>query len=131
MISAVVVGVKVIGNVTLMRVVGSSVVPTLCDGDVVLVRGLRNPQLKPGEIVVFRHPNPKIEHSVIKRIAPGQLMNADGGRSLVLLYVVGDNPTESQDSRHFGPVPFAAVSGRVVFRLPRPRRAKGRENSSS
>lgn len=106
-------------------------VPSLCDGDVVLVREVRSPQFKPGQIVVFRHPNPKIEHSVIKRIAPGQPATADAGRSIALLYVVGDNPAESQDSRHFGPVPFAAVSGRVIFRLPRPRRAKGRKKAQA
>jgi signal peptidase I len=31
-----------------------------------------------------------------------------------MVYVVGDNQTASIDSRHFGPVPAAAVIGRVV-----------------
>jgi inner membrane protease subunit 1 len=39
------------------------------------------------------------------------------------LDVRGDNPDASTDSRHFGPVPFTALRGRVVYRYAPPGRA--------
>jgi signal peptidase I len=34
-----------------------------------------------------------------------------------MLYLLGDNRLDSVDSRHFGPVPVAAVVGRIDARL--------------
>ncbi len=118
MLSGLLLGLRAAGSVTLMRVVGRSMAPTLCDGDVVVVRQLRSSPLKLGHIVVFRHPDTRVQEPVIKRIAASQI--ADVGNAM-FLYLVGDNPAESQDSRHFGAVPVSAVSSVVLFRLPLPR----------
>ena len=42
-----------------------------------------------------------------------------------MLYLLGDNRLDSVDSRHFGPVPVAAVVGRIDARLFPPRPAAG------
>jgi signal peptidase I len=30
-------------------------------------------------------------------------------------FVLGDNRNRSQDSRHFGPIPYAAITGRADY----------------
>lgn len=84
---------------------GASMAPTLVAGDRLLVR--RWPLwLRPGALVVVRDPRVPAR-LVVKRVA------AVGRRDL---HVLGDNPDASTDSRHYGPVPRAAVRGRVVYR---------------
>lgn len=82
-------------------------VPTLCDGDVVLVRW--GAKARPNDVVLVRWPQ-----------RPGQLSvkrashEVDDG-----WYVTGDNPHGSTDSAQLG---AARVEARVVCRLwPRPR----------
>ncbi len=83
-------------------------VPTLRDGDVVLVRNGRGPRT--GDVVV-----------VTWVTRPGQLsIKRAGARDGVGWHVEGDNQLATTDSRELGP---AEVHGVVVARLwPRPRR---------
>ena len=85
---------------------GTSMNPTLKDGEVVLVD--RNAEIEVGDIVVARHP---IEQNseVVKRI---ERINERGH-----YFLVGDNLEDSNDSRHFGAVTKEYIKGKVVARL--------------
>ncbi len=76
--------------------------PTLKDGDEVL----SEPPLKLeiGDIVIAKHPY-KQSVIIVKRISE---INENG------VFLLGDNPSESSDSRSFGFVPIANVEGKVV-----------------
>jgi nickel-type superoxide dismutase maturation protease len=63
--------------------------------------------LRPGDVVVARRPDrPHLE--IIKRI---RSIDAAGS-----IFLVGDNPRESTDSRDFGPVSREQVLARVRWR---------------
>ncbi|MFB6891252.1 nickel-type superoxide dismutase maturation protease [Kitasatospora sp. NPDC056327] len=93
----------------LIDVAGDSMVPTLRDGDRLLVRyGAR---IRPGAVVVFRHPFQQ-NLLVVKR--------ADGRRPKGW-WLLSDNRPVDSDSRSYGAVPDELVLGRVLLRLrPRP-----------
>lgn len=84
----------------LRRVVGDSMVPTLRPSQIVLLRQVV--VVRPGDIVMFSHRG--VEK--VKRVA--KVTNDT-------LYMLGDNPTRSTDSRQFGVIPSQAVCGRVVW----------------
>jgi signal peptidase I len=126
-----------------IRVDGYSMVPTLQNGELVIVNRLSYKFSKPkiGDVIVFRFPkNPQQEY--IKRIIglPGDLVEVHSGRVMVngkvidepyiseppaystkasvpqnSLYVLGDNRNNSSDSHAWGPVPFEYVIGKAVF----------------
>ena len=84
--------------------------PTLEPGDRVLVRRLgRNPKPSLGSVVVTWHPQ-QSKLRLIKR-----LKSVEGTG----LWLLGDNPAESIDSRQMGAVPTKLLIGEVVGRLPR------------
>ena len=96
----------------LARVAGASMEPHLRDGDCVVVR--RGRRARVGDVVVVRRPD-RPELVVVKRVRE---VLSDGR-----LWLAGDNPSASDDSRVFGAVEPSAVSGRVLFRyLPLRRR---------
>lgn len=109
------VGIGRLGRLSRIIVVGPSMLPTLAEGDRLLVRQVR--ELRLGDVVVFTSP---VEGGVlVKRVAalaPGEVT------------VVGDNEGASTDSRHFGPVRRESVRGVAVYRYaPNPARlARGR-----
>ncbi|RZU50041.1 nickel-type superoxide dismutase maturation protease [Krasilnikovia cinnamomea] len=85
---------------------GPSMVPTLRDGDALLVR--RGGRVRPGDVVVARFRS-RPDLLVVKRAVEAR----DQG-----WWVHGDNEFVADDSRAFG---VADVIGRVVFRYwPRP-----------
>ncbi len=85
-----------------VQVTGESMRPALFPGDrLVVVRGLR-PRV--GDIVTAADPR-RPDRVVVKRVAE---VNAAG------VVILGDDPSTSTDSRHFGPVPRAR--GRAVYR---------------
>ncbi len=88
---------------------GDSMQPALEPGDWVLVdeRAYRRKLPRRGHIVVAPDPR-EPERRLVKRVA-----GVDLHRQVQLL---GDNPDESTDSRHFGPVPANTVRGRVRWR---------------
>jgi nickel-type superoxide dismutase maturation protease len=84
--------------------------PTLLPGDHLLLRPTRRP--RSGDIVAT--PDPRSGGRIlVKRV---RTVSAGG------LDLRGDNPEASTDSRTFGPVPPAAVTGRVVYRYAPPDR---------
>jgi nickel-type superoxide dismutase maturation protease len=93
-------------------VAGASMEPSLTEGDRLLVLRLPTPllRLRPGALVIARSPAaPGLE--VVKRIAA-----IDRGPRRTTYVLLGDNPPLSTDSRHFGPVPETAITGRVIYR---------------
>jgi len=85
---------------------GDSMAPALSDGDTVLI----DPRaaIAVGDIVLADHPY-KSSVTILKRVSG---IEADGRVSLI-----GDNDTESTDSRTFGPVSIKSIVGRVECRL--------------
>ena len=92
----------------------TSMRPALQPGDRLLV--MRWLPARPGDIVVCRDPEQSSQF-IAKRVAQ-RLANGE-------LFVLGDNPNVSRDSRFFGPVPRRLVVGRVLWRyLPPERRGR-------
>ena len=110
--------------------IGPSMLPTLHQaGDIVLVEHI-TPLLggiQVGDVVVAQSPT-KVGQIVCKRVAglPGdrvkcklhsyskaKILTVPPGR----VWLEGDNAKNSTDSRHYGPVPAALVTGRVFMRL--------------
>lgn len=91
------------------EVSGRSMAPALEPGDWLIVervsRGGR--RARPGDIVLARDPR-EPARTLVKRL----VRIADGGGA----WLEGDNPAESTDSRHFGPVGLDEVFGRVRWR---------------
>ena len=87
-----------------VRVEGDSMLPTLRDGDRLVVRRTR--RVGPGDIAVAVDPR---DHArpLVKRVATVGPQGVD---------LVGDNPAASTDSRMFGPLPADMVRGRAVYR---------------
>lgn len=80
--------------------------PTLKDGDAVLINPKEKAQID--DIVLASHPFKK-SIKILKRVKE---ITADGD-----LFLVGDNPAESTDSRSFGAVPLKYLIGKVTCRL--------------
>ena len=101
-------------GVTKLRIAGRSMEPTLQDGEITLVRlgaaggSLFSRPIRPGDILWIQHPL-RSDTSIVKRL---HSIGPDGQ-----LYVRGDNPDESSDSRTFGSVPPTKVRGRLFARL--------------
>jgi len=94
------------------RVVDSSMLPAYQPGDRVLVWRLAYARRAPraGDVVVLRDPEGAVPF-LLKRVAAP----ADGSRGSGV-YVLGDNPSASRDSRAFGVVARGGVIGRVVLK---------------
>jgi len=94
--------------ILLRRVAGGSMLPALRPGQVVVAIRATRRLVRPsqvGQIVIIRHDG----LDKIKRVSQ---VRDDR------IFVVGDNPEHSTDSRHFGWLPAASIRGRVVW--PRP-----------
>lgn len=92
----------------LLKVTGESLSPFFVQGDYVLITRLPSSlhHLKPGNVVVFRHP---AYGTLIKRL---DHLSEDGNE----LFVLGSHP-ESNDSRNFGLIPRRWVIGKVLWRI--------------
>jgi nickel-type superoxide dismutase maturation protease len=90
------------------RVEGNSMLPTLKHGEEVLVKFGKTFQV--GDIVFAKHPY-KQSAKMIKRI---EKISTSGK-----LFLIGDNPSESTDSRSFGEISAEEIIGKVVCRLSR------------
>jgi nickel-type superoxide dismutase maturation protease len=86
-----------------LQVEGVSMVPVLAPGDRILV--LRTDQIAVGDIIACTDPDGS-EAILVKRVS---------GVDRNSVRVEGDNFGASRDSRHFGPVPRAAIIGRVLW----------------
>ena len=96
------------------EVFGDSMLPAFEPGDRLLA--VRTARIRPGDVVAVEDPRAR-GRLLVKRVH---------SVSGALLEVRGDNDSASTDSRTFGPVPRAAVVGRVVYRYAPPERARWR-----
>ena len=104
-------------------VLGASMEPTLRPGDRVIVNlwTYRGRAPKPGEVALLVGPG---DTPLIKRVArapvpppvlPASTLDPED-RGSERIWVLGDNPEESADSRLFGAVPVGRFRGKVEFR---------------
>lgn len=84
----------------LRRISGDSMFPSFENGQTVFIKAAR--PISEGDVVMFLHNG--LEK--IKRVSG---VDADK------LYVLGDNPRFSTDSRHFGDIPLDTVVGKVIW----------------
>lgn len=82
------------------RVRGQSMLPALKPGQIVI--GTKSKQLKPGQLVIFRH------HGIEKIKRVNQLRAEE-------LTVLGDNSNNSTDSRDFGWLARKEVIAKVIW----------------
>jgi nickel-type superoxide dismutase maturation protease len=94
-----------------VAVTGTSMEPALLPGDRLLVRKWAT--VHPGDIVTAPDP----------RQAGRTVLTRAGSVGAGKVWLLGDNPEHSTDSRHFGPVPMNSVEGKVVYRYAPPARA--------
>ena len=101
MVAAAALAVAVLGRPRRVAVAGASMEPGLLEGDHLLV--WRTRRVAPGQVVAVEREG----RLIVKRVV------AIGPEGVTVL---GDNPGQSTDSRHFGPVAKADVVGRAVYR---------------
>eukprot|EP00271_Cylindrocystis_brebissonii_P014916 TRINITY_DN36617_c0_g1_i1.p1 TRINITY_DN36617_c0_g1~~TRINITY_DN36617_c0_g1_i1.p1 ORF type:complete len:167 (-),score=18.83 TRINITY_DN36617_c0_g1_i1:310-810(-) len=108
---------------------GPSMLPTFNEsGDVVLLEHLspRFENLQEGDVVIATSPmNPRV--AVCKRLVAveGSTVRVSEGhrlkRSITIpkghVWLQGDNMANSTDSRHYGPVPYALIRGKVFYKI--------------
>jgi signal peptidase I len=106
-----------------VRVVGSSMAPTLLPGDRVLVRRYRRAPAGVGDVLVFQEPGGQ---RAIKRVAavagdvvPDSVRPVTGGTDVVppgMLVLLGDG-IRSGDSRQWGFIPADRALGLMIRKL--------------
>ena len=95
-----------LGKRKFFRVQGDSMLPTLKDGDAVMI--IPTKSIEPGDVVLADHPY-KSSVKILKRVSA---IDGDGRYSLT-----GDNPAESTDSRTFGSLSIECIQGKAVCRM--------------
>lgn len=85
---------------------GNSMSPTLENGEKIFIKSAK--KIEVGDIVLAKHPYKK-SVKILKRVAE---ITEDGKLNLI-----GDNPSESSDTRSFGLILTENVIGKAVSKL--------------
>lgn len=88
-------------TIGIRRVKGNSMLPTYKNGSLIFVSNLLKPSV--GRIVIAKLANKEVIKRV-KSVSPDRRF-----------YIVGDNPSDSTDSREYGPVSRKDIIGVVLF----------------
>lgn len=98
--------------IQIIRVTGSSLSPDFQEGDFVVIVKipflLHLKRIKPGDVMVFNHPDYGVMMKRVQRISA-----ADGE-----IFVLGTHPS-SVDSRQFGPIRQGNLIGKVIWHISR------------
>jgi signal peptidase I len=102
------------------KIVGESMQPQVLRGDWVIVdkTSYRHSAPHKGDIIVFVYPDDRSK-VYIKRIAAltGEVITSANGDKYTVphgnVYVLGDNATQSKDSKDFGPIQLRDVLGKA------------------
>lgn len=86
--------------ITIRRIVGDSMLPSLKQGQIVI--GVRARNIRAGDVVVVRHNG--LEK--IKRVKERR-----GDK----LFLIGDNTSRSTDSRNFGWLHIGSVTAKIIW----------------
>lgn len=97
------------------------------DGDIVIV--LKESSYEVGDVVICESIS-NSQKTVCKRLAgvagdtvemyvPGLFSTRSLYREIPIdhVWILGDNPQNSHDSRHYGPVPITHLKGRVAYKI--------------
>jgi nickel-type superoxide dismutase maturation protease len=95
-----------LGRRRAILVEGDSMLPNLKNGDGILIDP--DAEIAAGDIIIAKHPFKK-SVILLKRLAE---IDENGN-----YFLVGDNPSESTDSRTFGAVSAKHILGKAVCRL--------------
>lgn len=101
---------------------GPSMLPTLnAAGDIVVMDRItpRLKRIKVGDVVICKSPTDATQ-TVCKRVAALEGDEVPGLRATVppgYMWLLGDNASNSTDSRTYGAVPTALIKGRVMCRI--------------
>lgn len=93
-----------------LKVTGSSMLPLLQPGEEILVatKAYRKSLPKIGDVVVLKHPQEN-KLTIVKRI-----LDIDQNCNC---FLIGDNLTQSSDSRHWGLIKSSNLIGKVTSRF--------------
>lgn len=94
----------------LMVVEGTSMLPNLTDGDLVIVRGVTPEEVEVGDVIVFNLNTPSIKGLVVHRVIE---ITSNGEGSLVFK-TKGDHNPPTQIER----VPEENLVGKVIYTIP-------------
>lgn len=93
----------------IITVCGNSMYPTYHDGEILIGNSLYpKKKLKMGDVILYYAPNSD-KRIVIKRIHHHFKSNG-----VIYFYCLGDNPSESHDSRNYGYISQADIICKVV-----------------
>lgn len=87
-------------NIILRRVVGESMLPTLKPGELLI--GIKTRKVRPGDIVM-------VSHNGLDKVKRIKEVTADS------IYILGDNPKSSSDSRDFGYISKNKILAKVIW----------------
>ena len=127
------VGVAVVAAVGVHKYVGSpgvvqgaSMLPTFPACCAVVWFNALYSRLDVGDVVSAVSPgsSPHDAVGIVKRVRglPGDVVYNEENQSFVIipeghLWLLGDNPAESRDSRSYGPIPISSVHAKVAFQI--------------
>lgn len=100
-----------------VHVSGASMQPHLRSGDRVIVARRPSRYARGDVVVLIRTDLPEQAIKRIAAVAGDRLPDGPGVVPPDHVFVLGDNPRASVDSRHFGAVPVERVTGRMIRRL--------------
>eukprot|EP00835_Amoeboradix_gromovi_P003864 NODE_272_length_12196_cov_0.228404.p8 type:complete len:184 gc:universal NODE_272_length_12196_cov_0.228404:1996-1445(-) len=111
----------VVNNFCVIKINGTSMMPCLNHGDILL--GFKSSNYRVGDVVMLEAPNGRLQ---VKRIVSLKHVLTDpnsvfGSQAIILnkgmVWVEGDSNSSSLDSNHYGPIPSSTIVAKVYARL--------------